>query len=674
MATHIAANTNLHHSSILFSRHDDTVLPYPPSIDGTIEFCDLHGIDSETIPQLLIFIGEVMKEADVDVNVTAVSAASSPDKNDLLLEFRTYLNAPSSQISETDTLLKRAEHHLLNSVWSGDFTTKLQRLDPFLYTTVASNGIELSSYDNDHSNDDGEADSPYHTVHSSLATTNSDQNSSQPLKFLLLGDWGKGGNDGDFTAQSAKDLSITNDDDEDASSSLPHDVTITINTTTSSIHAQPFAGTGNNKNSNSNNNQNQRTFTYQAAIARAMAEYSADSSPAPSFVVALGDNFYTHGVDSTIDSLWDSLWKEVYLGFSQLSIPWYAVLGNHDYGYGSKGVDAQIARTESGELWKMPSTNYTARFEIPSGGSVQIVFIDTTTLAPSENKCCNNKGGISSEVMEARVANQVAHIRKMLQAARDSANIDNANGQPSWLIVAGHYPIYSSGEHGDISELLANLLPLLIEFGVDCYFSGHDHISEHLSDGNIHYFVAGAGAMVDQLGSKPSMAQLVWSGTGYSAFGAVTATEDALTVEYVNIHGEVVYSYTIEKTMSYHYSWGTNSSGTTDRSEATYLLYKGLLLLAGLCTTVVLVVSVDGCRERLKSRLPLLVDNSEDRGITMLMQRIPSCDESSVHGQRRGQGRSHSNPSPANGMDSSHSPMVFILDIPTTKSMLASQV
>jgi hypothetical protein len=44
----------------------------------------------------------------------------------------------------------------------------------------------------------------------------------------------------------------------------------------------------------------------------------------------------------------------------------------------------------------------------------------------------------------------------------------------------GHYPIYSSGEHSDISELVSYIDPLLVEYNVDAYFCGHDHISEHL--------------------------------------------------------------------------------------------------------------------------------------------------------------------------------------------------
>ena len=82
--------------------------------------------------------------------------------------------------------------------------------------------------------------------------------------------------------------------------------------------------------------------------------------------------------------------------------------------------------------------------------------------------------GVSSQTMSDRISNQVSRITDMLRAARNSVP------EPSWLLVAGHYPVYSAGEHGDTDELIEYLLPLLVEFKVDAYLCGHDHISEHL--------------------------------------------------------------------------------------------------------------------------------------------------------------------------------------------------
>jgi hypothetical protein len=196
----------------------------------------------------------------------------------------------------------------------------------------------------------------------------------QALNFLLLGDWGKGGNTG-YIASRISDNNDVNDDE----SNIKH-------------HAleQQYGQNDSIKDGRIRVQKNQQA-TNQAAIAKAMGSYSEDF--VPSFIIALGDNFYTNGVSSSTDSYWDYLWVNVYLDYyPSLRVSWYPVFGNHDYGYGAQGVQAQLDRTLIDEYWSFPATNYTKTFDIPEGGTVTVVFIDTTILAPSENKCCNENG------------------------------------------------------------------------------------------------------------------------------------------------------------------------------------------------------------------------------------------------------------------------------------------
>ena len=67
---------------------------------------------------------------------------------------------------------------------------------------------------------------------------------------------------------------------------------------------------------------------------------------------------------------------------------------------------------------------------------------------------------------------QLRHIDAMLAEA--------VKGNPTWLLVAGHYPVFSTGEHGDTSELKNYLVPLLEKYRVHAYFCGHDHLSGQL--------------------------------------------------------------------------------------------------------------------------------------------------------------------------------------------------
>lgn len=44
-----------------------------------------------------------------------------------------------------------------------------------------------------------------------------------------------------------------------------------------------------------------------------------------------------------------------------------------------------------------------------------------------------------------------------------------------WLIVAGHYPVYSIAEHGSTDCLVQQLKPMLVANNVALYINGHDH-------------------------------------------------------------------------------------------------------------------------------------------------------------------------------------------------------
>ena len=46
----------------------------------------------------------------------------------------------------------------------------------------------------------------------------------------------------------------------------------------------------------------------------------------------LGDNFYDSGVTSVTDPLWKTDYFNLYpLSKPALQVPWYAIVGNHDY-------------------------------------------------------------------------------------------------------------------------------------------------------------------------------------------------------------------------------------------------------------------------------------------------------------------------------------------------------
>ena len=74
--------------------------------------------------------------------------------------------------------------------------------------------------------------------------------------------------------------------------------------------------------------------------------------------------------------------------------------------------------------------------------------------------------------------------------------IDDAlkQSQDEWKICYFHHPLYSDGgRHGPSVQLRVALEPLLVKYGVNLVFSGHDHIYERLTpQKGIAYFVAGS--------------------------------------------------------------------------------------------------------------------------------------------------------------------------------------
>src|SRR3989338_7118081 len=105
--------------------------------------------------------------------------------------------------------------------------------------------------------------------------------------------------------------------------------------------------------------------------AKAMAEQN------PEMVLSLGDHFYEKGVDSVEDPHWEGTWRGVFIDpHPELRVPWYCVLGNHDY---MSNYQAQIDYTTSelniGNYWHLPSENYVK--SLKPEFDVDMFFLDT---------------------------------------------------------------------------------------------------------------------------------------------------------------------------------------------------------------------------------------------------------------------------------------------------------
>lgn len=219
-----------------------------------------------------------------------------------------------------------------------------------------------------------------------------------------------------------------------------------------------------------------RSPTTAAAVAKAMGRIGAEN--AISFVISTGDNFYESGVESTSDKKWQTNFEDVYSAPS-LQVPWYAVLGNHDYG-GS--TSAQIDYSKKSRRWTMPDRYFAVSKDF-GGASADFFFLDTQRM----------KGDTLLEI--------VSHLDAEVQLRWLDRALDESRAP--WKIVVGHHPVFSGGRHGDSELLGKRLKPILDRHGVAMYLCGHDHHLEALRSEKVAYFVSGAGSRSRQPHAHP---------------------------------------------------------------------------------------------------------------------------------------------------------------------------
>lgn len=228
-------------------------------------------------------------------------------------------------------------------------------------------------------------------------------------------------------------------------------------------------------------------------------------------ILLLGDNFYPAGVASTEDPQWQEKFERPYGSPCLATMPFYPVLGNHDY---RLSPQAQIDYSLVQSRWRMPGRFYSVDF----GPVARLIALDTQHF-----DWCGSPRDCVYDFMKSRIA--------------------SAKG--AWTILTGHHPMASSSAHGRSYDgtYFKHTIRDTVCKQADFYLAGHAHQLEHLQlDGcKTDFIVAGAGGAdigrlkEDRPGSKFVQAK--------SGFVTMELEDGKATVMFHDDEGRQIYRY-----------------------------------------------------------------------------------------------------------------------------------
>lgn len=245
------------------------------------------------------------------------------------------------------------------------------------------------------------------------------------------------------------------------------------------------------------------------------------------FVVAAGDVHHFEGVRSVDDPLWMTNYELIY-SHPDLMLPWYPILGNHEYRGNTQAV---IDYSNVSARWQMPARYYTKVME-EDGITVRLVMTDTPPMIDKYRKDTDKYPDAGKQDLNA----QLEWVDSVLTVAKED-----------WVIVVGHHPIYADTDKNDTerTDMQRRLDTILRKHGnVDFYICGHIHNFQHirLPESDIDYVVNSSGSLSREV--KPVDGTVFCSdATGYSL---ITVDKDEIDLHMIDRDGKVI--HTVKRT------------------------------------------------------------------------------------------------------------------------------
>jgi 3',5'-cyclic AMP phosphodiesterase CpdA len=287
-----------------------------------------------------------------------------------------------------------------------------------------------------------------------------------------------------------------------------------------------------------------------------LLEVAAEIGPQnPDFIVNLGDmlDFHLFGFnDPPPDGSWTRL---AYLNYRRLfadtlgNAAHFAVIGNWDGENGSYAPD-EIERSREQRLLYVPGPrpdtypeggNDDEDYYAFTWGDALFIVLNVMTYTPTEHLLGTDPGVPDDWTLGEP---QLAFLRETLEAATSKWRfvlIHHAVGGAAGNLANAAYG-RGGGQAARVGEQ-AIVHELMLEHDVRIFFYGHDHVFTDIVVDDIHYTLPGsAGAPWKFTTAETGYAEY-WPDSGH---GRVQVSPDAVSVEFIALGGEVIYSYSIE--------------------------------------------------------------------------------------------------------------------------------
>jgi len=241
-------------------------------------------------------------------------------------------------------------------------------------------------------------------------------------------------------------------------------------------------------------------------------------------VAAIGDVHHFEGVRSTQDPLWMTNYELVY-SHPELMLPWYPLLGNHEYRGNTQAV---LDYAKVSARWMMPDRYYTKVLE-GKNVKVRLVMIDTTPIIDKYRNDTETYPDAAKQDYEK----QLSWLDDVLTKATED-----------WVIVLGHHPVYAytnkgESERTDMQQRVNTILTR--HKNVSMYVCGHIHNFQHIRKAgcDIDYIVNTSASL-----SRKNVKAI--DGTQYcngvEGFSLVCADSKTLELHLIDKDGNVLYT------------------------------------------------------------------------------------------------------------------------------------